>query len=86
MKKISIYTMKNCPFCEAAKKMLTERGVSFDAVLVDDSDDKAWDDLFKKSGMRTMPQIFFGDDIIGGFAELSSIDKEDKLVRFKSRA
>ena len=84
MSKMKVYTMKNCPFCEAAKKLLAERAVPFETILVDDNDDKAWEDLFQKSGMRTMPQIFFGEELIGGFTELSAVDKVDKLSKFKA--
>jgi glutaredoxin 3 len=71
--------MNYCPYCLQAKKLLTQRGISFREVLVGEDDDAMWDELFKKSGLRTMPQIFSGDQLIGGYRELSQLDQENKL-------
>lgn len=79
MKDIVIYTMKRCSYCEAAKKLLTSRGIKFKEILLGDDDDAAWEALTAKSGMRTAPQIFAGDVLIGGFDALDAQDKKDKL-------
>jgi glutaredoxin 3 len=76
---VVVYTMNYCPYCLQAKKLLTQRGISFREVLVGEDDDAMWDELFKKSGLRTMPQIFSGDQLIGGYRELSQLDQENKL-------
>jgi glutaredoxin len=46
-------------------------------------DDAQWDELEKKSGMKTMPQIFHGDRLIGGFQDLSTLDQKDQLGSLK---
>lgn len=79
MAKVQVYTMKNCRFCESAKKLLGQRSIPFETILLADDDDKAWTDLTSKSGMKTMPQIFHGDKLIGGFTELSELDKKNQL-------
>ena len=76
---VKVYTMSNCPFCVRAKKLLTERGISFQEILVPEEDDAQWDALYKLSGLRTMPQIFAGDRLIGGFTHLAELDKSDGL-------
>ncbi|MEO5971417.1 MAG: glutaredoxin domain-containing protein [Bdellovibrionia bacterium] len=76
---VKVYTMSNCPFCVRAKKLLTDRGIPFQEILVPEEDDAQWESLFKLSGLRTMPQIFAGDRLIGGFSHLADLDKSDGL-------
>lgn len=84
MSKVTVYTMEYCPFCESAKRLLKQRGVEFKEIKVDTNDDAEWDRLYKLSGMKTMPQIFNGDTLIGGFDSLSALDRKDSLQSLKS--
>ena len=76
---VTLYTMEYCPYCVRAKALLTQRGVPFSEVLVPESDDEAWDNLYELSGLRTMPQIFKGDRLIGGYSDLAELDQRDQL-------
>jgi len=80
---VIVFTMRFCPYCVRAKDLLTRRGVSFQEVLVEEDDDSAWVDLERRSGMKTMPQIFFGGELIGGYSELAKIDAVDRLTKLK---
>lgn len=80
---VTVYTMESCPYCLRAKELLKRRGISFKEVLVPMDDDAQWDALEKKSGLKTMPQIFAGDRLIGGYTELAEQDGKDQLVSFK---
>lgn len=79
MSQVKIFTMDDCPYCMRAKQLLTQRGVPFEEVHVDVDDDSQWDALFKLSGMKTMPQIFFGEKLIGGYRELAELDHKNGL-------
>lgn len=81
MKEIKVYTMESCPYCDAAKKLLASKGMTFEEVLVDWDDDDTWFRLEKKTGHKSMPQIFIGDKFIGGYNELSALDKRGELDR-----
>jgi glutaredoxin 3 len=81
---VTVYTMDHCPYCERAKRLLKDRGVAFEEVRVPEEDDAQWDALFKKSGMRTMPQIFAGSRLVGGYMQLAEQDAQDKLVSLKA--
>ncbi|MBI3535167.1 MAG: glutaredoxin [Deltaproteobacteria bacterium] len=83
MNKVIIYTMVGCPYCEKAKALMTRRDVAFEEKLVEENNDVEWDRLYKLSGMKTMPQIFFGDKLIGGYSELEVLDTNDKLNLLK---
>lgn len=77
---IKIYTMEVCPYCVRAKALLKQRGLEFEEVLLDDSDDAAWEELYQRSKMKTAPQIFYGDKLIGGYTELAALDQKDGLT------
>ena len=81
--KVTIYTMDHCPYCERAKKLMTERAVPYEEKRVPMDDDAQWDALEKKSGLKTMPQIFYGDRLIGGFNDLAALDGTTKLAELK---
>ena len=74
---ITIYTTPACPFCHAAKDLLHSKGVSFREIDV--SDDAEFDALIRRTGWKTVPQIFIGDRMIGGFRELSKLESEGNL-------
>jgi glutaredoxin 3 len=79
MKKITVYTMSYCPYCVSAKRLLQQKGFPFEEILVADDNDAMWQKLEKQTGFKTMPQIFIGDQFIGGYRELSKLDAEGKL-------
>jgi glutaredoxin 3 len=80
---VKVYTMEFCPYCVRAKQLLTQRGISFKEIRVEDDDEAQWDALYEVSGMKTMPQIFCGDQLIGGYTELAELDKKDGLQSLK---
>jgi glutaredoxin 3 len=59
------------------------RGVGYREVMIDDSDDAAWDAMVKKSGMKTVPQIWMGEKLIGGYTDLAALDRQDGLASLK---
>jgi glutaredoxin 3 len=79
MAKVTVYTTEYCPYCQRAKALLKQRGIPFEEITVAEEDDAAWDALFARSKMKTVPQIFHGDRLIGGFTELSALDQKDAL-------
>jgi len=83
MSKVTVYTSESCPYCTRAKELLKQRGVAFSEVKIGWDDDAQWDALFARSKMKTVPQIFNGDALVGGFSELSDLDKKDQLVSLK---
>ncbi len=79
MKGITIYTGPMCNFCEAAKRLLSRNNVVFSEIDISKVDG-AKDEMIKKSnGRKTIPQIFFNDQHIGGYDEVRALEKENKL-------
>lgn len=79
MQKIVVYTMRSCPYCDAAKRLLKVNGYPFEEVLVEYEDDATWKRLEKQTGFKTMPQIFIGDRFVGGYTELARLEDSGEL-------
>lgn len=77
MKEVTVYTTRYCPYCNAAKDLLRSKKVSFHEIDV--SDDDEFDALVERTGWKTVPQIFIENEMIGGFQELSELDRKGKL-------
>ena len=79
MKNITIYTGPFCNYCDAAKKLLTRHNVTYNEIDIGKVDG-AMDEMIKKAnGKRTIPQIFFNEEHIGGYDEVRALEKENKL-------
>ena len=82
MKKILMYSGPMCNFCEAAKRLLDRNNLKYEVIDIS-SGDGIRDEMIKKSnGKRTIPQIFFGDQHIGGYVELRELEKSGNLINF----
>lgn len=84
MQEVTVYTKDNCPYCVAAKALLTQRGIPFKEIHISPDNDAEYKALQARSGMRTVPQIFHGDKLIGGFDSLSKLDSQDSLASLKA--
>jgi glutaredoxin 3 len=78
MKKVVIYTTPVCPFCVSAKRLLKKKGVAYVEVDVA-GDDEARIQLTERTGLRTVPQIFVGDEHVGGSDDLHALEAAGKL-------
>lgn len=79
MAPVTIYTKAFCPYCEAAKDLLTEKGVAFTEVPVRSGADQAA--MAKKAGRSTVPQIWIGDSHVGGCDDLYALERDGRLDR-----
>jgi len=79
-KKIVMYTTNWCPYCVRAKRLLQAKGWAFEEINVEGDDEKrSW--LRKHTGMSTVPQIFIGDESVGGFDDIAALDRRGELAR-----
>ena len=79
MKIITIYTGPLCGFCDAAKKLLARNNAEYKEINVATVDGAMDEMITKANGKRTVPQIFFDDQHIGGYDDVRALEKEDKL-------
>jgi len=79
MPEIAIYTTRYCPYCHAAKRLLTRKGVEFTEIDVS-SDPKGRSEMVARAnGRMTVPQIFIGSIHVGGCNDLYALDRTGKL-------
>ena len=79
MKNIIMYTGPLCNFCDAAKRLFSRNNLKYKEIDIS-SKEGLRDEMIKKAnGRRTIPQIFFNEDHIGGYQELRALEKENKL-------
>ena len=80
MKSVTIYTGPLCAFCDAAKKLLTRNSAEYKEINIATVDGAMDEMISKASGKRTIPQVFFDDNHIGGYDDVRALEKENKLL------
>lgn len=79
MKPVEIYSSPLCGFCHAAKRLLKQKGVNFSEINVLAQPARKSEMLKRANGRHTVPQIFVGDTHVGGYDDLSALDRAGKL-------
>ncbi len=80
MKNVTVYSADWCPFCSRAKALLDQRGIPFEEINVDRVPGFR-EKLVEMTGRMTVPQIMIGGEPIGGFDDLSALDRSGELQR-----
>lgn len=78
MPDIKMYTTRFCPYCMAARSLLNELELPFTEIAVD-GNRQVRAEMTRASGARTVPQIWIGEQHIGGFTELRSLHQNGTL-------
>lgn len=79
MANVEIYTTPTCPYCMAAKRLLTKKGVDFTEIDVS-RDPELRQAMTHRSGGRTsVPQIFINGQSVGGSDDIHALDRDGKL-------
>lgn len=70
----TVYSKPNCPFCVRAKNLLESKGIEIVEVSAVDKREELIEAVTKATGAapRTVPQIWLGEQYIGGFTELDA--------------
>tara|TARA_B100000989_G_scaffold296423_1_gene279654 strand:+ start:7075 stop:7344 length:270 start_codon:yes stop_codon:yes gene_type:complete len=79
MKKIKIYSSLICPYCNMAKKIFQDRNLTYYEILIDNNIDLRKEMENQTKGKKTVPQIFFDNDLIGGFDDLYDLVQKGLL-------
>ena len=78
MAEIIIYCTKSCPYCTMAKNLLDGKELEYTSIDVG-ADSELWQEMEEKTKRNTVPQVFVGENHIGGFDDLSAADKSGEL-------
>jgi glutaredoxin 3 len=79
MNRIEIYTTRYCPYCIAAKRLLSRKGVDFAETDVTGDAKGRSRMVARANGRMTVPQIFIGSVHVGGYDDLHALDQKGKL-------
>ncbi|WP_413707172.1 glutaredoxin 3 [Ralstonia sp. Ralssp110] len=80
MAHVVMYSTTVCPYCVAAERLLKQRGVEqIEKILIDREPGKR-EEMMTRTNRRTVPQIYIDERHIGGFDDLSALDREGGLV------
>jgi len=76
---VKMYSTAVCPYCIMAERLLQSRGVDQIEKIRVDLDPQQRELMMQQTGRRTVPQIYIGEQHIGGFDDLSVLDRSGKL-------
>lgn len=78
--KIEIYSTSFCRHCVAARALLDRKKVDYTDHLIDLMPLER-DEMIRRCGLKSVPQIFINDDHIGGDEELLDLENSGELDR-----
>ena len=78
--RVVMFSTAVCPYCTMAERLLQSRGVEAIEKIRVDQDTSLREAMMQKTGRRTVPQIYIGDTHVGGFDDLSALDKAGGLL------
>ena len=78
MAEVVVYTTRWCPYCISAKGLLHSKNISFEEIPVD-GDRALREEMARRAGRTSVPQIWIGDQHIGGCDELYALERAGRL-------
>jgi glutaredoxin 3 len=79
MARVMMYSTASCPFCIQAERLLARKGVTDIEKIRVDLEPARRMEMMQKTGRRTVPQIYIGQQHIGGFEELAALERAGRL-------
>jgi len=79
MAKVTIYTRPFCGYCARALAVLANKGADFEEIEAGMDPNLRQEMMSRSGGRSTFPQIFVGDEHIGGCDDMLALDREGKL-------
>ncbi len=79
MSKVIMYATGSCPYCLRAESLLTSKGAEIKKIRVDLEPEQR-EEMMKKTGRRTVPQIYIGETHVGGYDDLALLDRKGELA------
>jgi glutaredoxin 3 len=83
MAKVLMYSTEVCPYCVRAEQLLKRKGVQVIEKVRVDLQPEIRAEMMKKTGRRTVPQIYINGEYVGGYDDLAALDQAgglDKLL------
>jgi glutaredoxin 3 len=78
MSKVRMYCTATCPYCQMALRLLDRKGVEVEKIRVD-LEPGLREEMTRLTGKTSVPQIYVGDTLVGGYSDLAELDMEGEL-------
>lgn len=78
MTKVLMYSTRFCPYCRMAERLLEKKGAQTEKVMVDENP-ASRDEMTRRAGRTSVPQIFIGETYVGGYMELAELERAGRL-------
>jgi len=75
---VTMYSTRLCPYCMRARQLLDAKGVEYTDIAVDQQPELRVE-MMERSGRRTVPQIWVGENHVGGFDDLWALERAGRL-------
>jgi len=79
MAKVVMYCTEVCPYCVRAEHLLRRKGIRDIEKIRVDLQPELRDEMVRKTGRRTVPQIYINGEHVGGFDDMAALDHAGKL-------
>ena len=80
MPKVIMYTTGICPYCKMAENLLRSKGVQEIEKIRIDLEPAQRVEMMGRTGRRTVPQIYIGERHVGGYDDLTQLDRKGELA------
>ncbi len=79
MSKVTMYSTRWCPYCRLAEQLLRSKGVTEIDMIDVEQLPGGRETMIARTGSRTVPQVFVGATHVGGYDDLSALDRRGQL-------
>ena len=79
MRPVTVYSDEICTLCHSVENLLNVREIPYEKVMVEEGTD-AYDKLVERTGMKSLPQVFIGSLLLGGYQETLAADQAGMLA------
>ena len=79
MVNVDIYTKAYCPFCVRALALLQQKNINYNEIKIDQQPELRAPMIERSKGRSTVPQIFIGEQHIGGCDDLLALERANQL-------
>ena len=79
MRPVTVYSDEICTLCHSVENLLNVRDIPYEKVMVQEGTD-AYEELVQRTGMKSLPQVFIGSMLLGGYVETLAADQAGMLA------
>lgn len=79
MRTVTVYSSDICTLCHSVENLLNARQIPYEKIMIDEQSDQHRE-LEERSGMQTLPQVFIGSLLVGGYQETLAADQSGMLA------